>query len=124
LKTQKVTQAFTATSTATDGLSYGTGATSTLAFIAADRGCLPAFIDTATFGSSQPGTSQSTSQQLLLGSLAGSTYAGLNNDYFAILYNLCYNYGQCCFGNLCNKAQRISHVNTLLFVLFIYLLIQ
>jgi hypothetical protein len=105
-----------------DGLSYGTGGTSTLAFIAADRGCLPAFTALASTGVKETGLDQSTSQQLLLGSLGASTYAGLNNDYFAILYNLCYNYGQCCFGSLCNKANRVSQVYNLISILIFALL--
>jgi hypothetical protein len=128
-KTQKVTTPFTAMSTPIDGLTYGTGDTASLGFIAADKGCLPAFSPEASTGVTADGKDQGLIQQLLLGSLGTSTYAGLNNDYFAVLFNLCNVYGQCCFGDLCNGANRLiskgihNSFAALIFVLGFFLLI-
>jgi len=76
--------------------------TTSQAFIANDRGCLPALIDGALAGNIA-GTDQSTTAQLLLGSQAAGTSTGVLQDLLALTDNLCLRYGTCCSTDLCNK---------------------
>jgi hypothetical protein len=75
-----------------------------LAFIANDRGCLPALAASALDVSVVIlGQDQSTTAQLLLGSQVASTSTGVLQDYLALTDNLCLRYGTCCSTDLCNK---------------------
>jgi hypothetical protein len=79
------------------------------AFVANDRGCLPILATTASTGAGVTGASQSTTTQMTLGSLTGSTLGSILNDVNALQSSLCVTYGTCCYSNNCNPASRIVY---------------
>jgi hypothetical protein len=75
---------------------------------------------TAIITSAQTGVAQSTTAQMTLGSLAGSTQTGILNDVGALHSNLCNVYGTCCYSNNCNPASKtvFNPVNLALTLVF------
>jgi hypothetical protein len=106
---KKIITPFTGTSTITNGISYYPSITTVnQAFIAGDRGCVPVLDSTVLTTSSVIGTQQTTSSQMKLGNQGTTTKVGVFNDWYSLLTNACYNYGTCCFTNLCNRTQKFS----------------
>ncbi len=79
--------------------------TTSQAFIASDRGCLPALVAAALAGN-VAGTAQSTTAQLFLGSQAGGSSTGVVQDYVSLTDSLCLRYGTCCNTDLCNTGSN------------------
>ena len=111
---------FTSTLTTTSGLLYS-GDTITQVFTKLDRGCLPALAPDAALGATVvQGTSlaQSTTQELRLKYGASAVSGASQNDYSTLIYNLCNNYGVCCYSNLCNGSNTFKF-NPLVLISFL-----
>ena len=106
---KKIITPFTGTSTTTNGISYYPSITTVnQAFIVGDRGCVPVLDSTVLTTSSVVGTQQTTDSQMKLGNQGTTTKVAVFDDWFSLFTNVCYNYGTCCFKNLCNSTQRFS----------------
>ncbi len=111
--------------TTTSGLLYLSSAgadTTSQVFTKLDRGCLPALSATADIVNpgTTPGTAlaQSTTQELRLKYGASAVSGAAQNDYTTLIYNLCNNYGVCCYTNLCNGSNTFKF-NPLVLISFL-----